>query len=308
MKAVQYTRYGGPEVLYLDDVPDPPCGPDDIRIAMRAASVNPVDGKLRSGLLVAMTGPITGPTGTGRDGAGVVVEAGANVDPALMDKTVAFLTPREITTWAGQVVLPASLVTPVPEGIDARTAAALPLVGLCAWRALVDVAQVHTGQRVLIHAAAGGIGHIAVQLAKHLGAEVIGTCSAANRDFVRGLGADRVVAYDKENFADVLQDIDVVYDVIGGAVHTDSARVLARDGVLVYLHAAPVDTPDLPHGARRELVTIQPEADALGRVFDLVAKGHITPVVSNVLPLSDFANAQALSDAGHVRGKIVIDI
>ena len=162
MKAVRYGEYGGPEVLRLEDLPTPPCGPGELRVAMRAVSANPIDGKLRGGLLGAIAGGGALPAGTGRDGAGVVTEVGEDVDPALLGQAVCLLMPRGMAAWADELVVPATCATPVPDGVDLITAGALPLAGICAWRALVDVAGLRAGEKVLIHAGAGGVGHLAV--------------------------------------------------------------------------------------------------------------------------------------------------
>lgn len=307
MRAVRYARYGGPEVLELVDEPQPVPGPGEVRVAMRAVSANPVDGKLRGGLLGAVAGGGDLPAGTGRDGAGIVVELGEGADPALMGRAVALLTPRGQGAWAEDLVVPEGCVTLVPEGVDLITAGALPLAAICAWRGLVDVAGLQPGQRVLIHAGAGGVGHLAVQIAHHIGAEVIATCSARNRDFVRSLGADRVVAYDEEVFSELLSDLDVVYDLIGGPVHLASAGVLRPGGVLAYLNAAPFDAAALRADIRHALVQIAPDRAALGAVLQLVAGGALRPELT-ILPFTDFARAQTLSDAGHTRGKIVLDL
>lgn len=307
MKAVRYARHGGPEVLELVDLPRPACGPGEIRVAMRAVSANPVDGKLRGGALGAVAGGGDLPAGTGRDGAGRVLEVGAGVDPAWLGCLVCLLSARGQAAWAEEVVVPLSCAALVPDRVDPNVAAALPLAGICAWRALVDVADVRPGQRVLIHAGAGGVGHLAVQLARVRGAEVFATCSAANRDFVLGLGAHHVVAYDEADFSTALSGLDVVYDLLGGAVHLASANVLRPDGMLVYLNAMPFDAAALRSDIRHALVQVAPDPVAMSAMLELVAAQKITPALT-LLPFADFARAQALSDTGHARGKIVLEL
>ncbi|MDK3017060.1 NADP-dependent oxidoreductase [Pseudodonghicola flavimaris] len=307
MKAVRYARHGGPEVLELMEQPMPVPGPGEVLVEMRAVSANPVDGKLRAGALGAVAGGVDLPAGTGRDGAGIVRGLGAGVDPALLGRMVCLLAPRGQATWAEAVTVPAADLALVPDGVSPAVAAALPLAGICAWRALVDVAGLRPGQRVLIQAGAGGVGHLAVQLAHHLGAEVIATASAANRDFVLSLGADRVVAYDQADFAAELSGLDVVYDLVGGAVHLASATVLRPGGLLVYLNAAPFDAGALRGDIRHALVQIAPDPVAMAGMLELVARGAIRSELTR-LPFADFARAQQLSDAGHSRGKIVLEL
>ncbi|MEM8751298.1 MAG: NADP-dependent oxidoreductase [Pseudomonadota bacterium] len=296
------------DVLFLGDWPGRASVADEVKVAMHAASANPVDGKLRGGFWENVTGPIKWPAGCGRDGAGEIVAIGENVDPAWLGRRVCFLAPWSVPTWADEAVVPVAIVAALPDTVTFAQAAAVPLVGLSALRGLVDVAKVKKGQRVLIHAASGGVGHIAVQLAKHLGAEAIGTCSAKNRDFVLGLGASQVIAYDEDNMIHSASKVDVVFDLIGGAAHVTAPDLLREGGRLVYLNTGPVDVPDMPDGTERLEATIEPDGALLTKIVDLMAQGAITPYVLQVFPLKDYEQVQIRVDAAHVRGKVVLEI
>jgi NADPH:quinone reductase-like Zn-dependent oxidoreductase len=302
--AVQYDTYGGPEVLQLRRIPAPKCQAGEVVVAVKAASLNPIDWKVRSGMLQKVF-PMTFPATTGRDGAGVVSASASDVDPSLIGARVCFMAPRAAGTWAQQIALPAALAVRIPDNLGFDQAAALPLAGLSAYLGLVETAQIASGMRVLIHAAAGGVGHLAVQIARDRGAEVIATCSAANVDFVRSLGASEVIAYDQTAFDERLRDLDIVFDVMGGDVHARSYKVLKRGGVMACLVAGPFQDQSAAHGVELRMVQVRPEAAALAALVALAAAGRLKAQVE-VLPIADFAAAQAGSQGGHARGKTVI--
>ena len=236
--AIQFADYGPSEVLSARRIAMPQPGAGEVSIAMHAASVNPIDWKVRAGQLKQFF-PVVFPMTTGRDGAGIVTAVGEGVDAALIGRRVCFLASRGVGTWAEQIVLPAALAVPIPDAMSLTDAAALPLAGLSAWAALVTEAQLGPGMRVLIHAAAGGVGTLAVQIARDRGAQVYATCSSGNLDYVRALGVDDVIAYDRDKFDERLSGLDVVLDPIGGEVHDRSYGVLREGGTLVCLTAAP---------------------------------------------------------------------
>jgi len=306
-RAVQYDGYGGADVLRLRDIDPPTPGPGHVVVEVRAASLNPIDWKVRSGMLQQHF-PITFPATTGRDGAGTVIATASDVDPAWIGARVCFMAPRGVGTWAQQIALPAALLVRMPASLTFEQAAALPLAGVSAWIGLVDTAKVGAGMRVLIHAAAGGVGHLAVQIARDQHAEVIATCSAANADFVRGLGASEVIAYDKAAFDDRPRDIDVVFDVVGGEVHARSYKVLKRGGVMACLAAGPYKDEGAAHGVEVRMARVLPDSSALSAVVGLAGAGRLKPHIAHVLPLADFAKAQTLSQTGHARGKTVITL
>jgi len=305
--AIRFAEYGAADVLSADRIEAPTPGPGEVAVDVRAASVNPIDWKVRSG---AMSGvmPTTFPAITGRDGAGVISAVGEGVDPQRIGARVCFLAGRGVGTWAEQIVLPADLAVAIPDALSFVDAAALPLAGLSAWIPLVTAAQVGPGMRVLVHAGAGGVGTLAVQIARVRGAEVAATCSARNVEFVRALGASEVIAYDQAAFEDRLSDIDVVFDTVGGDVHARSYAVLKKGGTMVCLSAEPFEDRSEEFGVQVKKAMVQPEPEALAALVALVADGRIRTVVEHVMPFAEFAAAQVHSEGGHARGKTVIEI
>ena len=308
MRAWRIRAYGGPEVMALEEAPVPQPGPGQLLIRVRAASVNPIDWKMRRGLL-AGTLPLAFPRTLGRDCAGEVAALGEGVTgfaPGAMVAGVA--DPRTDGTHAEFTLLPAAQAAAVPEGLAATAAAGLCVAGLSAYIALVEVARVGTGQRVLIHAGAGGVGSLAIQIAKHLGAEAVATASAANRDYCLSLGAARVIDYHREDFVAAAAPCDVVLDTLGGETHVRSQRALRPGGLLVALNAAPI-----PAGPRRAdvgvvMVQVQPTRARLERIFQWAAAGVLRPQLGGTFAFADAPQGYAASEAGHVRGKLVIAV
>jgi len=300
--AVAYDAYGGPEVLKLRSIPAPSPAPGEVLVEVHAASMNPVDWKVRSGMLQKFF-PVTFPAITGRDGAGEVIAA---ADSSLVGKRVCFLAQRGAGTWSQKIALQASLAVPIPSGMSYEAAASLPLAGISAWVGLVQTADVKPGMRVLIHAAAGGVGSVAVPIARLRGAKVIATCSQRNVDFVRALGAREVIPYDQTAFEEHARDIDVVFDVVGGDVHRRSYPTLKRGGIIVALAAAPFEDESARWGVKLATPQVLSDPAALAEIVGLVAAGALKPCVECVLPLADFAKAHQMSETGHARGKTVL--
>ena len=303
--AVEYDSYGGPEVLKLRPVAVPKPGEGQVLVEVQAASVNPIDWKVRSGMLQKAF-PTTFPALTGRDGAGRVAAVGPGTDATLVGARICFMAPRGVGTWAQQIALPVDAMVKIPASLSYEQAAALPLAGMSAWAGIVQTANVGAGMRVLIHAAAGGVGSLAVQIAKARGAHVIATCSEANLDFVKSLGADEVIAYDKVKFEDAVKDVDVVFDVMGGEVHKRSYKVLKRGGMIAMLAAAPIEDQGAAYGVQVKMARVLPDQAALAALVDLAGQGKLKVVIAQVLPLKEFAKAQELSQTGHARGKTVL--
>lgn len=308
MRAITQTEFGGPEVLTLADLPAPAPEPGGVVVRQRATSVNPVDLFIRSGRFPLLRQP---PFILGWDVAGVV-EA---VDPGVSRFQVGdevygmpyFL--RAGNAYAELVGAPSRQLARKPAGLTDAEAGALPLVGLTAWQALVDIADVRPGQRVLIHGAGGGLGHVAVQLARHLGAEVIGTASAGKHDFLRSLGSNQLIDYRRADFADVVGGVDVVLETIGGDYAARSFPVLRPGGLLVT--AVERLNRSLPGqaaaaGRRFAAVSVEPDYVALERLSALAEAGAVRPYVQTALPLEDAAKAHQLAEAGGVQGKIVL--
>lgn len=308
MRAVQYRDYGGPEVLEFVELAEPVTAAGEVVVDLRAAGLNPFDWKLRAGHLSQFF-KVEFPVTPGREGAGVVSAVGDGVT-AFSPGDEVCLMPRSVGngTCAQRCAVPLEQVIAKPQAVDFVSAAGLPVSGVTAWKALVEAAFVQPGMKVLIHGGAGGVGGMAIQLAKHLGAEVTTTCSAANAEYVAHLGADHVVAYDEADFAEVLSDLDVVFDTLGGEVHNKSYEVLKPGGMLVYVIAGPVEDLAADYGVKRQLAVVDNIGPAFAAMGDLVARRVIVPQVGRVLPLEEVRQAHELSQTGHARGKIVLTI
>ena len=308
MKAIRFDRFGGPEELKLVDLPDPEPGPDELLIEVHAVSVVPGDWKLRRGHLTGIF-PVRPPKVPGRDGAGIVRAMGAGVAGFAVGDRVCFTCQHvDQGSYAQFAARPAADVVPAPEGLGFVECAAIMHAGVCAWIAAVETAGVGAGDKVLVHAAAGAIGGMAVQLCKHLGAEVAGTCSERNREHVAALGCDRIVPYDKVDFETAVSDQDVVIDLVGGTVHNRSYGVLRPGGILVWLIAEPFEdlSARLDIEVRQAMILDNPAI--LNAVVDLANSGHLRPLVSRVLPLDRAAEAHRILEAGeNTRGRLVLD-
>ncbi len=311
MKAIRFDHYGGPEVLQYTDVPDPEPGPGDVLIAVHAASVAPGDWKVRAGHLQQIF-PQTFPTTPGRDGAGTVLALGpgANGVGVSVGDEVCFITAHtENGSYAELVARPAAEVVRRPANVSFTEAAAAVHAGVCAWIPLLETTTVVAGQHVLVHGGSGGVGGMAVQIARHLGAEVAATCRAANADYVRSLGAGTVIPYDEGDFAAELNDYDIVLDLVGGDIHRRSYAVLKPGGSLVWLIAQPIQDLGAEHGVNVLRADIHDATYVLQAVADLVATGAVRPQVGRTLPLAQAAEAQRLLQAGeHSRGRIVLEV
>ncbi|MGW1985038.1 NADP-dependent oxidoreductase [Streptomyces collinus] len=306
MRAVIVEQWGGPETLIEKDVERPEPGFNEVLVRVHAAGVNPVDWKTRAsgGLVDWGTVPAVG-----WDVSGTVEAVGPGVSlyrPG--DEVFGMpLFPRQAGAYAEYVVAPARHFAPKPTGLTHVEAAALPLAALTAWQALVDTAGVRPGERVLVHAAAGGVGHLAVQIAKARGAYVIGTASAGKHDLVKELGADEVIDYRAVRFEDAVGDIDVVLDGLGGENAERSLKVLRAGGRLITL-PGPDDVPAAPDGIRAVWMLVEPDHLGLREIAALVERGALKPVVDTVLPLAEAAKAHEIGEQGRTTGKIVLTV
>ncbi|MFE2279740.1 NADP-dependent oxidoreductase [Streptomyces sp. NPDC059454] len=307
MKAISYSRYGGPEVLELGEVDDPRIGPDSVLVKVRAAAVNPVDWKCREGYLDSILQPVF-PVIPGWDVSGVVVRPGPAVPEfAVGDEVVGYVREDVLSrgTFAEYVAAPARALARKPRALSFEEAAGLPLAGLTAYQVLHRVLEVKRGETVLVHAAAGGVGSIAVQLAAHLGARVIGTASERNHDFVRGLGGEPVSH--GEGLAERVrgltpEGVDAVFDTVGGDALKTSANLLAPEGRL----ASITDPEVVDYGGRYWFV--RPDPQDLQHLSDLADQGTVTIHVSETFPLERAADAHRLNQEGRTRGKIVVTV
>lgn len=308
MKAVRIHNYGGPEVLRFEDAPRPQPGAGEVLVRIHAAAVNPVDWKVRAGRLKErIQYPL--PLIPGWDFSGVVEATGPGVTRLKKgDEVYARPDIARNGAYAEYIVAKESEVALKPKSVDHVRAAAIPLAALTAWQALFDTAGLSAGQKVLIHGAAGGVGSFAVQLAKWKGAHVIGTASGRNQSFLRDLGVDEPIDYEKTRFEDVVHDVDVVLDTIGGDTQKRSWKVLKKGGILVSIVSPPSAEEAAKHGVRSGYVFVQPSASQLAEIAKLVDSGKLKPVVEAVLPLSEARRAQELNETGHTRGRIVLKV
>jgi NADPH:quinone reductase-like Zn-dependent oxidoreductase len=299
MLAAVIHETGGPEVLRLEDRERPEPGDGEVLIRVSAISVNPIDWKIRSGLR-----PRELPAVLGSDVAGVV-ELSRAEGFAEGDEVFGFAASG---AYAELASANASMIASKPDGVSFEQAAALPVAGLTAWQALFDRGALGTGQTVLIAGAAGGVGHLAVQFAKHAGARAIGIGSARNRDFVLGLGADEYVAYTSQDVADAVHDVDVAFDTVGGETTQPLLATLRSGGLLVTIAAAPPEEQAAERGVRAELLVMSPSAEQLTQIAGLVAAGEVHVEIAQTLPLSEIQRAHELSESGHTRGKIILTV
>ena len=318
MKAVRYHDYGGPEVLCYEDVPIPKAGPNEVLVRVHAAGVNPADRQIRAGLRFRLESPFAFIPGC--EVSGVVEKLGARVTDFVVGDEVYGMLGMLGGGYAEYVVAAASNLGRKPASLDHVHAAALPVAALTAWDALFEVGGLVAGQTVLIHAAAGGVGHIAVQLAKWRGAQVIGTASAGNEAFLRELGVDVFINYRTAAFESIVRDVDVVVDAIPREAD-DATDVLARDtmdrswavlrdgGIQVSICAHPLPGPDAAgRGLRGAHAGAQPGNDVLNRIAELVDEGKLSSDVGTILPLREARHAHELIQTGHTRGKIVLRV
>jgi NADPH:quinone reductase-like Zn-dependent oxidoreductase len=287
----------------------PVAGPGQVLVRLAAAGVAPLDWKLRAGML-AQHFTLNFPKIPGRDGAGTVAALGDGVTGLAVGDRVAVMAPpaMQAGTAAQAIAADARLVVPLPDEVGFDAAAALINSGLSAWIAVMRTAQVQAGQRVLVQSGAGAVGGLMVQLCRHLGATVTATCRADNMDYVRGLGADRAVAYDRPWPGD-LPPQDVVFDLMGGAVHDACYGLLAPGGHLVWLTAAPITGRGAAHGVRVTRAMIADDAVAVAEVLALAARGVLRAQIADRLPLDRLAEAQRRLAAGEVtRGRLILTI
>ncbi|MGW6848302.1 NADP-dependent oxidoreductase [Streptomyces virginiae] len=311
MRAVTQDRPGGPEVLRLVETERPAPGPTEILVRVHAAGVNPADRQIRSRGMFS-TG-VTPPFTLGFDVSGVVEEVGRGVTVFRPGDAVFGMPrfPHPAGAYADYVTAPARHFAHRPERLDHIHAAALPLAALTAWQALVDTAGVGPGTRVLIHAAAGGVGHLAVQIAKSRGAYVIGTAREAGHDFLRALGADEPVDHTRQDFAEVVSGVDVVLDAVGPAYWSRSLRTLRPGGTLISIVPLDETFPSeqaRAAGVRAVFMLVEPDQAALRAVASLVDTGRLRVEVAAVVPLAEAARAHALGEGGRTRGKIVLSV
>ncbi|PSJ52183.1 NADP-dependent oxidoreductase [Kumtagia ephedrae] len=332
MKAFILDRYGKKQALRLGDMPEPVPGPDDVLVEVEAAGLNQLDSKIRDGAFKPIL-PYKPPLVLGHDLAGAVVKVGANVRRFKVGDAV-YARPRDgrIGTFAQRIAVSESDLALKPANLSMTEAASIPLVGLTAWQLLVERAQIKPGQKVLIHAGSGGVGTFAIQLAKHLGATVATTASAANAAMVKELGADVVIDYRSQKFEEELSGYDVVLNSLDAATLEKSLRVLKPGGKLISI-SGPPDTAFaraqglnamlrlvlrlMSWGIRRKakragvdysFLFMRANGEQLGRITKLIEDGTIRPVVDRTFPFEKLNDAFAYIDTGRAKGKVVVTL
>jgi len=306
MKAVRIHAYGDRSVLQFEDAPKPAIARDEALVRVVAAAVNPIDWKIRQGHLKTMV-PYVFPLTLGWDFSGVIEALGSEVSGLAVGDAV-FSRPdiRRDGSYAEYVAVRAVEIARKPKTISHIEAASIPLVGITAWETIVSVGNLVAGQKALIHAASGGVGSLAVQIAKSRGAHVVATTSSANIELVRSLGADQVIDYRNQRFTDKVKDVDVVVDTVGGDVQASSWSVLRRGGILVSTVSVPSIERAAALGVRSAFVLISPNAAVLDQLAGLVDAGKLRPLIGGEFALRNVADAHALSESGRTIGKIVL--
>ncbi len=308
MQAIRLHSFGAAEQLELEDVPMPVHGARDVLVRVVAAGINPIDWKIRSGAVAAFF-PVQPPVTLGWDAAGVVTAVGAEVDGFKAGDAVFFFAEfARGGTYADYVAVDAAQVALKPRTVSFAGAAALPAPALAAWRAVVDIADVRPGQKVLIHGGGGPLGSIAAQLAKQAGAHVVVTAGDASIAIARATGADEIINYRHQAFETLVRDVDVVIDTVGGPVQEASWRTLKRGGVLVATAMPPSPERAAAAGVRAEMLRTPPDGAVLARIAALVDAGRLRVAVSHEFALADAARAHRLGESGQARGKIVLHV
>ncbi|MER7179034.1 NADP-dependent oxidoreductase [Streptomyces hyaluromycini] len=306
MHAVVQSVFGGPETLEYAETGIPEPGPGEVLLRVAGAGVNPGDTVLRSGRVPEL---VELPWTPGNDVAGVVERVGEGVTRfAPGDRVYGMLPVSRRGAYAEFTAAPAEALAPAPGNLELVTAGAVPLAAVTAWQALAVLARVRPGDRVLIHAAAGGVGHVAVQLAKELGAYVVGTARAGRHDLLRGLGADELIDYTATGFESAVAPVDTVLDLVGGSYGPRSLDVLRPGGLLVGASIDP-GTDGLQaaeRGVRYVWVTAAPSGELLERITERIEAGRLRVLVQDTYPLSEAAEAHRAIEAGRTTGKLVL--
>lgn len=308
MKAIRIHNYGGPEVLRYENAPRPQPRAGEVLVRVHAAGVNPIDWKVREGHMKDFW-PHEFPLILGWDLSGVVEKLGRGVSRfKIGDEVYSLPDPTRDGAYADYIVVRESELALKPNSLHHIRAAAVPLAALTAWQSLFDTAQLQPGQRVLIHAGSGGVGHFAVQLAKWRGAHVFATASTRNQDLLRKLGVDEPIDYTQQRFEEIARNIDVVLDTLGGETQERSWSVLTKGGVLVSLVQPPSEEKAKKLGSRAVLLSAQPNGAQLAEIARIIEAGKLAPVINRILPLSEVRRAHELSQSGHTHGKIALRV
>jgi NADPH:quinone reductase-like Zn-dependent oxidoreductase len=311
MKAIRIHNYGGPEVLRYEDAPRPQPQAGEVLVRVHAAGVNPIDWKVREGEMKDFW-PHKFPLILGWDLSGVVEELGRGPAAAgrfkIGDEVYGLPDPTRGGAYADYIVVREPELALKPNSLHHIRAAAVPLAALTAWQSLFDTSQLQPGQRVLIHAGSGGVGHFAVQLAKWKGAYVFATASTKNQDLLRKLGVDEPIDYTQQRFENIVRNIDAVLDTIGGETQERSWQVLKKGGALLSVVQPPSAEKAKELGVRAAFVASHPNGAQLEEIAKIINSGKLAPVIDRILPLSEARRAHELSQSGHTHGKIVLRV
>jgi NADPH:quinone reductase-like Zn-dependent oxidoreductase len=304
MKAIRIHEFGDPEVLKYEEIPEPQPGYGEVQIKVIAAGVNPLDWKIRRGYLGELPLPMT----MGIDVAGIIDSLGQGVTLFKPEEHAFAKVSIGQGGYAEYTVVDSKQVAPKPKSIGFIESAAIPTAGLAAWQALFDIAGLEKGQSVLIHGAAGGVGTFAVQFAKWKGAYVIGTASGENKEFLKSIGTDEVIDYKTQKFEEVVKNLDVVLDTVGGDTFERSWGVLKPGGFLVSTVATiPEEAPE-KYGVRAQTFLTTPDGKELAQIAAIIDEKQIKPIVTTVLPLKEAKKAHEMNETRHTRGKIVLRV
>lgn len=313
MKAMIINEFGENAKLQMSEVAKPTPGEGDVLAEVHAASINPLDFKIRNGM---RSSGYNLPLIMGNDFAGVVVETSSKASKFKKgDKVYGRPNPERIGTFAEYIAVDEGDIALMPKGLDYKQAAAVPLVGLTSYQVLHDVLKIQSGQKILIHAGSGGIGSFAIQLAKVMGAFVATTTSTKNIDWVKGLGADVVVDYKKQKFEEELKEYDAVFDTLGGQNLIESFKVLKRGGKIASLIGLPgddgqkkLDVLHASYGVQYEYYYMKPSGAQLAVITGYIEQGKVKPVVGKVFSFEEAQQAMDYSQTGHAAGKIILKI
>lgn len=308
MKAAYLERFGGPEVLHYGDLPDPVAGPGEVVVDVAAASVNAADWKFRSGQYARHAGTKF-PLVPGRDFSGSVSALGGGVDDLKIgDAVFGVLDIGREGAYTEKLAIKATIIAKKPPRLSHAEAAAVALTGLTAVNSIADTLKLQRGETILIQGGAGGVAGFAIQFARHLGARVITTTSAANRDYVLGLGADQVIDYNAQDFTKVVSGCDAVFDTVGGEVAQKSFAVLKPGGRGAFIASG----VEAPKPARSDVASLRPPVQrsraAMARIAELIETGAVRPPPIKLYTLAQAVEAHRLSESRHFRGKLVFQV
>ncbi|HEX3836401.1 MAG TPA: NADP-dependent oxidoreductase [Steroidobacteraceae bacterium] len=307
MKAIRIHKFGGPEVLQLEKIDPPRPSPGEVLLKIQAAGVNPIDAKIREGQF-PLIGQSQLPIILGRDVCGAIEAINGSAANLAAGDMIFALLDWHLGGYAQYALVAASLCSKRPPTLDVEHAAAVPLAALTAWQGIFTHGKLKAGQTVLIHGGSGGVGHFAIQLAKHFGAHVIATASKANITFVSSLGAHTVIDYQKSNFEEIGKEVDVVFDLVGGETQKRSWTVLKPGGILVSTLGKPDEKTANSLGVRCAGFMAEPNREQLDNIAALIATGKVVVTVSKIFELKQAGEAHRALGNDHPRGKLSLSV